>query len=121
MEIILTVNGLDLHRRLSTYRLAREVSYSRVVTTLDHVEHPAPAIRRPVITFSLLPMTEQECGELYDALSGREIITAYTDPFQDAVVTKRMRLDSDLEAVFALLSVDGKRRYKGGEIQLRAL
>lgn len=121
MELTLTVNGLDLHKVLSTYSVAQEVSYPEVITTLDNVEHPYFGKRRTIITFSLLPMTDAESSNLYDALADLIFNTTYQNPHTNAVETKRVRLMSDLEASFALLSIDGKRRYKGGTIQLREL
>lgn len=121
MELKLIVNGLDLHKALSTYQVLHETKYSRIITTLDNVEHPAPGYQRPIIIFSLFPMTDQESNELYLSMYDLIFPVTYTDPHLDADVTKRFRLASDLNAIFALLSVDGKRRYKGEEIQLRAL
>ena len=36
------------------------------------------------------------------------------------ILEKEFNLDCDLENMFLLLSCDGMRRYKGGEIRLRA-
>lgn len=121
MELVLTVNGLDLHKKLSTYSVAKDISYAEVITTLDDVEHPYPGTKRNVVTFSLFPMTDSESTELYDALSALIFDATFQNPYSNAVETKRVRLTSSLEAAFALLSVDGKRRYKGGAIQLREL
>ena len=121
MELTLTVNGLDLHKALSTYSVTQEIEYPEVITTLDNVEHPYFGKRRTIITFSLFPVTDLEASNLYDALSGLVFNATYQNPHTNAVETKRVRLVSDLEAAFALLSIDGKRRYKGGTIQLREL
>lgn len=121
MEVTLRVNGLDLSNRLSTYSVTQEITYRKVITTLDDVEHPYPGAKRTVIDFSLFPMTDEESTKLYTALSDLVFDTSYTDPHTYADESKRMRLVSNLESVFLLLSVDGKRRYKGGTIQLRAL
>lgn len=121
MELTLTVNGLDLHKKLSTYAVTKSTEYPEVITTLDNVEHPYFGKRRVIVTFSLFPMTDLESSELYDALSDLVFNTTYQNPHTNAVETKRVRLVSDLEATFGLLSVDGKRRYKGGTIQLREL
>lgn len=121
MELTLIVNGLDLHKKLSTYVVAKEISYPEVITTLDNVEHPYPGKKRSIITFSLFPMTDLESSELYDALSDLIFDAAYQNPYSNAVEEKRVRLVSNLEDTFALLSMDGKRRYKGGAIQLREL
>ena len=40
MDVTLIVNGLDLSLKLSTYSVTEEVTYRKVITTLDDVEHP---------------------------------------------------------------------------------
>lgn len=119
MDITLTIDGLDLSERVSTYSVTREVTYNKVVTTLDNVEHPYPGVIRPVVNFSLLPGTDNQDAELYDVLENLMYSVTYTEKGAD--VTRKMRLVSDLESAFLLKSVDGKRRYKNGTIQLRGL
>lgn len=121
MELTLTVNGLDLHKNLSTYSVTQEIEYPEVITTLDNVEHPYFGKRRTIITFSLFPMTDLESSALYDALADLVFEASYQNPHTNAVEKKRVRLVSSPESVFMLLSADGKRRYRGGEIQLREL
>lgn len=122
MEVTLIANGLDLSKRLSTYQVTKEITYKKVVTTLDDTEHPYPGAKKDVITFSLLPMTDEEGGEVYDVLYSLIFNATYTAQYAGGLnVTKRVRVTSDLESTFLLLSVDGKRRYRGGSIQLRAL
>lgn len=121
MELTLTVNGLDLHKVLSTYSVTQEIEYPEVITTLDNVEHPYFGKRRTIITFSLFPMADLESSSLYDALSELVFNATYQNPHTNAVETKRVRVVSNIESAFALLSIDGKRRYKGGTIQLREL
>ena len=121
MEVALEINGLDLHKILSTYSVQTEISYRRVVTTLDGVEHPYPGVKKTILNFSLFPMTDAEGAALYNALSGLIVTVRFTNPYSGAEETRRMRVTSNLEASFALLSVDGKRRYKGGTVQLREL
>ena len=121
MDITLTANGLDLHEKLSTYNVEEEVSYRKVITTLDEVEHPYPGSTRTTITFSLFPLTGEESSALYSALSALMFDATYTNQHKGADETKRVRLMTNIESIFALKSVDGKRRYKGGEIQLRRL
>lgn len=122
MEITLVVNGLDLSRKLSTYNVQKEITYKKVVTTMDNVDHPYPGAAKDIVSFSLLPMTELEGGEVYAALSPLVIDTTYTSQYeQGAAITKRVRVTSSLESQFLLMSVDGKRRYRGGEIQLKEL
>lgn len=121
MDVTLIVNGLDLSARLSTYSVSEEVAYRQVIVTLDDAEHPYPSTTRPIITFSLWPMTDEESAALYSALSALVFDATYTNPHKNADETKRVRLMTSLESAFALKSVDGKRRYKGGQIQLRRL
>ena len=121
MDITLIVNGLDLSSNLSTYSVTEEVTYRKVITTLDDVEHPYPGSKRTTITFSLFPLTDDESAELYSTLSDLMFDATYTNQYKGFDETKRVRLTTSLESAFALKSVDGKRRYKGGEIQLRRL
>lgn len=122
MEVTLITNGLDLSKRLSTYNVVKEITYKKVVTTMDDTEHPYPGAKKDVITFSLLPMTDAEGAEVYDALSLLIFDATFTAQYERGIdVTKRVRVTSNIESTFLLMSVDGKRRYKGGEIQLREL
>ena len=121
MDVTLIVNGLDLSSKLSTYSVTEEVTYRKVITTLDDVEHPYPGAKRTTITFSLFPMTDEESTELYNKLGALVFDATYTNQYKSVDETNRVRLITNLESSFALKSVDGKRRYKGGEIQLRRL
>lgn len=119
MDITLTIDGLDLSGRVSSYSVTRDVSYNKVITTLDNVEHPYPGAVRPIINFSLLPGTDEQDAELYELLEKLIYSVTYTEKGVD--VTRKMRLTSSLESVFLLRSVDGNRRYKNGAIQLRGV
>lgn len=119
MEVTLTVNGIDLHKKLSTYAVTEEITYRNVITTLDDVEHPYPGVRKAVISFSLFPLTDDESEELYSALYPLVFNATFTNQHTGQEEQKRVRLTSNVESTFALKSVDGKRRYKGGAIQLR--
>ena len=121
MDLTLIVNGLNLSSKLSTYSVTEEVTYRKVITTLDDVEHPYPGTKRTTITFSLLPMTDEESTALYNKLGALVFDATYTNQYKSVDETNRVRLISNLESSFALKSIDGKRRYKGGEIQLRRL
>ena len=121
MDVTLIVNGLDLSSKLSTYSVTEEVTYRKVITTLDDVEHPYPGSKRTTITFSLFPMTDDESAALYSALSSLVFDATYTNQHKGVDETNRVRLMTSLESAFALKSVDGKRRYKGGTIQLRRI
>lgn len=121
MDVTLIVNGLNLSSKLSTYSVTEEVTYRKVITTLDDVEHPYPGAKRTTITFSLFPMTDEESTELYNKLGALVFDATYTNQYKSVDETNRVRLITNLESSFALKSIDGNRRYKGGEIQLRRL
>ena len=121
MDVTLIVNGLDLSSKLSTYSVTEEVTYRKVITTLDDVEHPYPGAKRTTIIFSLFPLTDEESTSLYSAISALMFDATYTNQHKGVEETRRVRLMTNLESAFALKSMDGKRRYKGGEIQLRRL
>ena len=119
MDVTLKIDGFSVSERLATYSVTEEVEYSSVITTLDGVEHPCGGTLRPIVNFTLLPGTEEEDTALYEKLRNLVVSTTYTHRGKD--YTKKMRLVSNLESVFLLTSVDGKRRYKSGTIQLRRL
>lgn len=117
MDITLQLNGKSLSDRVLTYSVMREVTYQNVITTLDGTEHPYSGALRPILSFTLLPGTDDEDAALYEVLRNLILDVTYTEDGVD--VTRRMRVVSNLESVFLLKSVDGKRRYKSGTIQLR--
>uniref|UniRef100_A0AAU8B704 Uncharacterized protein n=1 Tax=Dulem virus 33 TaxID=3145751 RepID=A0AAU8B704_9CAUD len=121
MNITLKLNDLDLSEKLSTYDVTYEITYRQVITTLDDMEHAYPGAKRPIVTFSLFPLTDDESAELYNTLKDLIIVTTYTNQHLGTDEVRQLRLVSNIESTFALLSVDGKRRYKGGSIQLRGL
>lgn len=119
MDITLIIHGLVLSSRLSTYSVTQEVTYRKIITTLDETEHPYPGKIRPIINFSLIPGTDEDDEILYNTLKNLIFNVIYTENGADVI--RKMRLVSSLESVFLLTSVDGKRRYKNGAIQLRGL
>lgn len=121
MDITLKIGALDVHEKVSTYSVQREVSYGKIIVTMDDVEHAARSKDRYVVTFSLFPMTEDEATAYCDALRASTIEVTFSDPYTKTDLVKSMRVTSNLDAAFALVSVDGKRMYKGGEIQLRGI
>ena len=121
MDITLKLGTLDVHEKVSTYSAQREVSYGKIIVTMDDVEHAVRSKDRYVVAFSLFPMTEDEATAYCNALSASAVEVTFSDPYTKTDVVKTMRVTSNLDAAFALLSVDGKRRYKGGEIQLREI
>ena len=119
MDITLKLGTVDVHEKVSTYSVTREVSYGKVITTMDDKEHAVRGKDRYVVSFSFFPMTEVEATKYCDALADTTIDVTFTDPHTGEIHTKAMRTMENLEATFALVSVDGKRRYTGGTIQMR--
>lgn len=120
MDVTFTLNGRDLAPRLSTYDVRKEISYSKVVTTMDGTEHAA-AKDRDVITFRLWPFSDETGAADYAVLASGSISATYTDPHTGETRTREVRLASDIDAAFGLRSIDGNRYYKGGDIVLRAV
>ena len=118
MDVTLTINGAEWSRKLATYKVDYKTTYAKIITTLDNVEHPCGGYQRAIVTFSLFPLTDEECSELFNELSQLIMSVTFTDPNRGDM-TLKMRLTSDISNSFALRSVDGKRRYMGGKITLR--
>ena len=121
MDITLKLGTVDVHKKVSTYAITREVSYGKVITTMDDKEHAVRSKDRYILSFSFLPMTEDEATTYCAALSETTVDVAFTDPYTGESLVKAMRTMENLEATFALVSIDGKRRYKGGTIQMREI
>lgn len=121
MDISLKFGTLDVHNRVSTYSVQKEITYPKVITTMDGTEHAARSKDRYVVSVSLFPMTESETKAVYQALSGSVVSVTFTDPYMASDIIRPMRVTSNLDSAFALKSIDGNRRYKGGTIQLREI
>lgn len=121
MNVTLTIAGRDFSSRLSTYTVTKETAFQTLVTTMGGVEHPAGVMSRDVITFSLWPSSGSTADDDYAVLRPRIVSVTFTNPHTGLDSTKQMRVVSDLEQTFGLLSVDGNNYYRGGEITLRAL
>ena len=121
MDIMLKIGTLYTHNKLSTYSVKREITYDKVITTMDGVEHASRNKDRYIVSFSFFPMTEIEATEYCAALAESTVSVTFTDPYTGTDTVKTMRATSNLDAAFALVSVDGKRRYKGGTIQMREI
>ena len=119
-SVVLRIDNRIFTGRLSTYRVTKEVTYSKVITTLEGEEICRGQRKRPIITFSMLPYTDSTASRDYEVLSQGIFDVVYTDTDTGFTETRRMRLASDLDHAFLLDSVDGKRRYRGGEIILRS-
>lgn len=118
IDVTLTFNSYDFSPLLSTFQVSHKVEVAESVTTMDGEEHVATR-RRAVIEFALLPMSEDTIEEVYEALSVINGEATYTDPLTGEVSIVPVRVASDINSVFALKSVNGKRYYKGSTISLR--
>lgn len=116
MTIKLIVNGVDFSAKLSTYNIDRELSQSKVVVTLGGEEREFGKTTRDVVRFSFVPLTEKESEQYFETLSASALRATYT---KNGDKTADVRLASNLDKAFLLDSIDGKRRYRGGEIVLR--
>lgn len=121
IDVTFTINQVDISGKLSTYDVSYDFEYPNIVTTLDGTEHFGAIRKRPIITFSLRPLTAAENAALYSAISTASTLVTYTDPHANTDYTAYMRFDGSAEAKFALSSVDGNKYYKGGSLTLRQL
>ena len=106
---------------LSTYNTSEEITYPRVVTTLDNKEHPAPGVIRTILEFSFTPLTDTTAAEVYAKLKNLILSVQFTNMNTGKVETKSMRVTSDISSQFMLKSITGKCYYRGGTIQMRTL
>lgn len=118
MTITALINNVNFAPAISSWNVTHEIAFSKVVSSLNGADRAFGRREKTIISFSLLPYTEEECSSYYDALSSGIVSFTFTDN-DGTVKEKEMRLISDLESVFLLDSVDGKRRYKGATITLR--
>lgn len=119
-SLVLRIDNRDFSGRISTYKFRKELTYGKVITTLDGEELFRNKRLRPVLTFSLIPYSEQTSVRDYEILSQCIFDVVYTDTDTNTIEKRKMRLVTSLDDIFLLDSVDGRRYYKGGEIQLRA-
>lgn len=119
MDITLTINGYDCSPKLGTYKVTPKITYSKVITTLDNVEHFTTGYLRDIIEFTMWPLSDEEVAAFYAALEPLRVSVTYTDPKTGQDKTRDMRVTSGLDYTFGMRSINGKRYYKGGKIQLR--
>ena len=114
----LTVNGVDLSPRLSTFRILHEITYAKTITGLDGTEYGVGKMSRDVITFRLFPYSGTQAEADFSMLSAGTLTTSYLDG--NTVKTGvDVRLTTNLEDLYGL-TMEGVRYYKGQEITLRA-
>lgn len=119
MDVTFSLNGSDWSAKLSTYEVKQEITYRKVITTLDDVEHAYPGAIRTILAVSFWPLSDEQTSELFSDLESLILSVTYTNPHKNMDETKQMRLVSSLNSVFGLRSVDGNRYYKGGTVELR--
>lgn len=120
MKILLIINGQDFAPITAQYALTHEVTYDRVIQTMDGAEHPVGRATRDIIELELF-LTFEGLREDYKALTAEPLIIEYDDPDKGAQ-KKVFRLDSDLSQAFQMHSaVFHTNIYKSGPIRLRAL
>lgn len=118
IDVTLTFNSYDFSQLLSTFQVSHKVEVAESVTTMDGEEHVATR-RRAVIEFTLIPLDEDTIDDVYAALSIINGEATYTDPLTGTMRIVPVRVASDINSIFALKSVNGKRYYKGAKITLR--
>ena len=122
MDVTLTIKDVDFSPWLSSYTVKHEIAYGQIVTTFDGMEHTQGGTRRPIVTFSMFPVSDAVAGDFYAVLSDLIVPVTFTDPnLGGRECTLDMRVVSDLETAFGIRSVDGNRYYKETAIQLRAV
>ena len=117
-DVLFRIGSTDYRALLSTYRVTYEVEFASTITAINGTEYGKPKFR-PIITFSLIPLTDAQSAALFNAVKGSSVSVQYTDPNFNATRTASMKIASNLDSAFGLRSVDGNRYYKGGEIVLR--
>lgn len=113
----LYISGRYFSPLLISYTLTEEISYKQKVETQDGKEHYFGRTSRDILKFRLLPHTDFAKDD-YMALMQRPLVVKYEKGGE--IMEKEFNLDCDLESRFLLESCDGKRRYMGQEIRLRA-
>ena len=117
IDVTFKINNTDYSSLLSKYSVEYSVEKVKSVTTMDGTEH-VTARKRPVVSFSLIPLTDAQCATLYTALSSLNVTVKFTDP-NYGVRESTMRVTSSIKNTFGLKSTNGNRYYKGGTITLR--
>lgn len=117
IDIELFINNRYFTPLLASYSVTEEVKYREKVTTLDGTEHYFGRTIRDILKFKLLPMTDFSDDD-FSALKEVPLMVRYDK--NGEILEREFSLDCNLESMFLLLSCDGMRRYKEGEIRLRA-
>lgn len=121
MGITLTINNVDFSDRVLTYTVRKEITYGKTYTSVSGKEFVRRKRIRPIVSFTLMPHDDAQALADYNVLKANVLTATFTDPdVSGTVLTKEVRLMTNLEHVFLLDSINGKRYYRGGTIQLRS-
>lgn len=119
IDVTLVIDGVDCSPYLSKYTVSHSIEQREIVTTMDGTEYTATQIR-PVISFSLDPLSDEQSESLYRTLLKGNLEVTYTDPYLGDNQIAIMRVTSEINSVFVIRSTDGKRYYRGDTITLRS-
>lgn len=119
IDVTFVIDGVDCSPYLSNYIVSHSIEQRETITTMDGTEYTATQIR-PVISFSLDPLSDEQSESLYRTLLKGNIEVTYTDPYLGDNQIAIMRVTSEINSVFVIRSTDGKRYYKGDTITLRS-
>lgn len=119
--ITVVINGTDYSDYVEEFFPYVEITYGRVVVTLDDKEHTTQAKKRKCLSLKLFPFSAADVASLYSDLSAGIVAVQYSAPSVNSVVTLQMRVVSNFENDFALKSHDGNVYYKGGTIKFRSV
>ena len=119
IDVTFTLEGVDYSPHLSMYEVSHEVEQRETMTAIDGTEYTATQIR-PIIVFSLDPLSNDQSEALYSILSRSNIRVIYTNPYLGDNQSSIMRVTSGINSAFIIRSTDGKRYYEGDTITLRS-
>ena len=112
------INGQDMARVTTAFKVIHEISYEKIVTTQDGTEHEFGKRLRPIIEFSVM-LSREATPEDYRALLQDPIAVEYDDP--DAGFRRLpFRLDCNLEKTLECWNcVQHANFFSSGTIRLR--
>lgn len=119
IDVTLVIDGVDCSSYLSKYTVSHSVEQREIITAMDGTEYTATQVR-PVISFSLDPLSDEQSESLYRTLLKGNLEVTYTDPYLGDNQLAIMRVTSEINSVFVIRSTDGKRYYRGDTITLRS-
>ena len=97
MTITALINNVDFAPALSTWAVSKEIFFDKVVQSLNGSERAFGKRTRTLVSFSLLPYTEDQCETYYNALLPGIVAVRFTDD-DGNIKTKEMRVTSPLGA-----------------------